>query len=63
MFKNPTDNVVYVLLLNSSGVMMSLIANTPKPPFYATIFTSHRLVVDEAYGTMVDRMLVAYSEN
>lgn len=39
---------------------MSLIANTPKPPYYAVIFTSHRTKgshQDESgYGKIADRM-------
>jgi heme-degrading monooxygenase HmoA len=36
---------------------MSLIANTPKPPYYAVIFTSHRTEGDNGYGQMADRMV------
>jgi len=36
---------------------MSLIANTPKPPYYAVIFTSHRTEGDNGYGQMTDRMV------
>ncbi|MCE0494655.1 antibiotic biosynthesis monooxygenase family protein [Vibrio salinus] len=36
---------------------MSLIANTPKPPYYAVIFTSHRTEGDSGYGKMADRMV------
>lgn len=36
---------------------MSLIANTPKPPYYAVIFTSHRTEGDGGYGQMADRMV------
>lgn len=36
---------------------MSLIANTPKPPYYAVIFTSHRTEGDSGYGRMADRMV------
>ena len=36
---------------------MSLIANTPKPPYYAVIFTSHRTEVDDGYDQMADRMV------
>ena len=36
---------------------MSLIANTPNPPYYAVIFTSHRTEVDSGYGQMADRMV------
>lgn len=35
---------------------MSLIANTPKPPYYAVIFTSHRTNNDNGYGEMADKM-------
>lgn len=36
---------------------MSLIASTPKPPYYAVIFTSERTIVDENYATVSDRMV------
>ncbi|MEJ8854488.1 antibiotic biosynthesis monooxygenase [Variovorax robiniae] len=32
------------------------IANTPKPPYYAVIFTSLRTDGDNGYGAMADRM-------
>jgi heme-degrading monooxygenase HmoA len=35
---------------------MSEIANTPKPPYYAVIFTSHRTDGDNGYGEMAARM-------
>lgn len=34
-----------------------MIANTPKPPYYAVIFTSSRTDVDNGYGVMADRMV------
>lgn len=36
---------------------MSEIATTPKPPYYAVIFSSHRTEGDNGYGAMADRML------
>ena len=33
-----------------------MIANTPKPPYYAVIFTSLRTDVDDNYAEMADRM-------
>ncbi len=36
---------------------MSEIANTPEPPYYAVIFTSHRTDGDYGYGEMTDRMV------
>lgn len=36
---------------------MSLLANTPKPPYYAVIFTSIRTNDDDGYGEMSERML------
>ena len=36
---------------------MSHIANTPTPPYYAVIFTSHRTEGDNGYGQMADRMV------
>jgi len=35
---------------------VSLIASTPKPPYYAVIFTSLRTEGDNGYGEMADRM-------
>lgn len=37
---------------------MNLIANTPEPPYYAVIFTSHRADDgDNGYGEMAQRMV------
>ncbi len=36
---------------------MSLIANTPEPPYYAVIFTSHRTEGDNGYGEMATKMV------
>ena len=36
---------------------MSVIANTPKPPYFAVIFTSTRTEGDNGYGKMADRMV------
>lgn len=36
---------------------MSHIAKTPKPPYYAVIFTSHRTEGDQGYAKMADRMV------
>ena len=36
---------------------MSLIATTPKPPYYAVIFSSQLNENAEGYGDMADRML------
>lgn len=36
---------------------MSDIAQTPEPPYYAVIFSSHRTEDDNGYGEMADRML------
>jgi heme-degrading monooxygenase HmoA len=35
---------------------MSLISNTPKPPYYAVIFTSERSEVDDGYMDMSTKM-------
>ena len=35
---------------------MSEITNTPTPPYYAVIFTSHRTEGDNGYGEMAKRM-------
>ena len=34
-----------------------MIANTPKPPYFAVIFTSIRTDVDDGYNVMADAML------
>ncbi len=36
---------------------MTLIANTPNPPYYAVIFTSDRTDDDNGYSQMAERML------
>lgn len=36
---------------------MSLIAATPRPPYYAVIFTSHRTDYDNGYDAMTERMV------
>lgn len=36
---------------------MSLIANTPPPPYYAVIFTSHRTEGDDGYSAMAEKMM------
>jgi len=36
---------------------MSAIANTPKPPYFAVIFTSTRTKVEKGYGETADRMV------
>ena len=36
---------------------MSVIANTPNPPYYAVIFTSTRTEGDDGYNEMADRMV------
>jgi len=36
---------------------MSLIAKTPKPPYYAVIFTSHRTEGDNGYEELAERMV------
>lgn len=35
---------------------MSEIANTPQPPYYAVIFSSHRTDGDNGYAEMAERM-------
>ena len=35
---------------------MKGIANTPAPPYYAVIFTSHRTEGDQGYGAMAQKM-------
>jgi heme-degrading monooxygenase HmoA len=37
--------------------MSNIIAKTPKPPYYAVIFTSLRTEGDRGYGQMAERMI------
>ncbi len=41
---------------------MSEIANTPKPPYYAVIFTSNRTNGDNGYGATANRMIELANE-
>ncbi len=41
---------------------MSLIAKTPKPPYYAVIFTSLRTDGDNGYGEMAEKMVALASQ-
>lgn len=41
---------------------MSVIANTPAPPYYAVIFTSYRTEGDNGYGQMAARMVELAAE-
>ncbi len=41
---------------------MSLIATTPKPPYYAVIFTSIRTAGDNGYNEMAGKMVKLASE-
>jgi heme-degrading monooxygenase HmoA len=34
-----------------------MIADTPKPPYYAVIFSSFRTVIDDNYAEMADKMV------
>lgn len=34
-----------------------MIAKTPKPPYYAVVFTTERSVIDEGYSEMAQQML------
>lgn len=34
-----------------------MIADTPKPPYYAVIFSSIRTEIDEGYGEMAEKMI------
>ena len=38
------------------------LAKTPKPPYYAVIFTSRRTDDDNGYSKMADRMVALASE-
>ena len=41
---------------------MSSIADTPKPPYYAVIFTSLRTEEDSGYAAMAEKMLALATE-
>ena len=41
---------------------MPEIADTPEPPYYAVIFTSHRTESDHGYGAMAARMIELASQ-
>jgi heme-degrading monooxygenase HmoA len=41
---------------------MSLIANTPKPPYFAVIFTSQRTEGDSGYNEMAAKMVALASK-
>ena len=41
---------------------MSNIINTPKPPYYAVIFTSTKIDEDKGYDKMSDRMVKLVSQ-
>jgi heme-degrading monooxygenase HmoA len=47
----------YLLSYFKKKNKMSFIANTPKPPYYAVIFTSTRTKIDEGYGVTATRMV------
>lgn len=41
---------------------MNLIAKTPRPPYYAVIFSSHRTPIEDGYGEMTKRMVELASQ-
>jgi heme-degrading monooxygenase HmoA len=41
---------------------MSMISKTPKPPYYAVIFTSQRTEGDNGYGEMAEKMVSLVSK-
>lgn len=41
---------------------MSQISKTPKPPYYAVVFTSTRTEVDQGYGQMAEKMVQLASQ-
>ncbi|MED1724797.1 antibiotic biosynthesis monooxygenase [Brevibacillus parabrevis] len=41
---------------------MNPFAQTPKPPYYAVIFSSQRTAGDQGYGEMADRMVELAAE-
>ena len=40
---------------------MNIIANTPKPPYYAVVFTSVRTTTDEGYADTAEKMMALAS--
>jgi len=42
---------------------MNQISNTPKPPYFAVIFTSHRTAGDQGYSEMARRMVALASKH
>ncbi len=42
---------------------MSDLANTPKPPYYAVIFTSTLKESDDGYGEEANKMAMNYGTN
>jgi heme-degrading monooxygenase HmoA len=52
-----TTAVEYLLGGFTRITMSNTIAKTPKPPYYAVIFTSLRTEGDQGYGHMADRMI------
>lgn len=49
-------------VLSFRGLIVTCIAETPEPPYYAVIFTSLRTEGDNGYGEMAERMVVLASE-
>jgi hypothetical protein len=47
------QNIIYI---------MSTISKTPKPPYYAVIFTSLKIPEDQGYSKMSDRMVELVSQ-
>jgi heme-degrading monooxygenase HmoA len=43
-------------------MFMSTIAHTPNPPYYAVIFSSHRIEGDHGYDAMAKRMVELASQ-
>jgi len=44
-------------MIVSTRAGISNIINTPKPPYYAVIFTSQKIDEDKGYNKMADRMV------
>jgi heme-degrading monooxygenase HmoA len=54
--------ICYVMTLTYRRNIMSEIVKTPNAPYYAVIFTSHRIKGDNGYCQMADRMVKVASQ-
>ncbi len=52
--------ILLIFLIIKLNIM---IANTPKPPYYAVIFSSLRTPADDGYGEMAEKMVELASQH